>query len=233
LQFIRKTFFVLIVLVISAFGTTFPDSYYKISSTSVMKQRFISIMLPVIQKENAKILKEREFIENTLNRNIFLIDSTNIRQLLLIKKKYKIARVYDLRAYLRKVDIVPPSLALSQAIIESGWGKSRFVREANNIFGQWTYSGVGIIPEERSEGATHRIRVFRDLEDSVANYMLNLNIGWAYNDFRIKRYELRMSGKELDGHTLATTLLKYSSTGQVYVDKVQSLINDNNLWKYD
>jgi uncharacterized FlgJ-related protein len=71
LQFIRKPFFVLIVLAISAFGTTFPDSYYKISSTSVMKQRFISIMLPVIQKENAKILKEREFIENTLNKNIF------------------------------------------------------------------------------------------------------------------------------------------------------------------
>ncbi|MCK9336286.1 MAG: glucosaminidase domain-containing protein [Arcobacteraceae bacterium] len=233
MQFIKKPFFVLIVLAISAFGTTFPDSYYKITSNSVMKTRFIAIMLPVIQKENAKILKEREFLENTLNKNIFLINSTNIRQLLAIKRKYKIARVYDLHSYLKKVDIVPPSLALAQASIESGWGKSRFVREANNIFGQWTYSGVGIIPEERIEGATHRIRVFRDLEDSVANYMLNLNMGWAYNDFRRKRYELRMSGKELDGYTLATTLLKYSSTGQVYVDKVQSLINDNNLWKYD
>ena len=34
-----------------------------------------------------------------------------------------------------RVDIVPLSLALSQAAIESGWGTSRYMNEGNAIFG--------------------------------------------------------------------------------------------------
>lgn len=36
------------------------------------------------------------------------------------------------------MDILPPSLALAQAAEESGWGTSRFAREGNALFGQWT-----------------------------------------------------------------------------------------------
>lgn len=190
-------------------------------------------MLPVIEKENNKILSEREFIKNTIYKSIFNISSLNIKRLIYLKKKYRIARLYDLRSYLRKIDIIPPSLALAQGAIESGWGKSRFVKEANNIFGQWTYSGVGIIPAQREEGATHRIRVFKSIQDSVANYMLNLNIGWAYSDFRKQRYALRQENKDLDGYVLAGTLLMYSSTGQVYVDKLRYMIKENDLSQYD
>ena len=38
-----------------------------------------------------------------------------------------------------KVDIVPISLALAQAAIESGWGTSRYSREGNAIYGQYTF----------------------------------------------------------------------------------------------
>ncbi len=190
-------------------------------------------MLPVIQKENAKIYSERTFIENTIKKSIFLINSSNISQLLQLKKKYKIARLYDLRAYLRKVDIIPPSLALAQASLESGWGKSRFAKEANNLFGQWTYTGNGMVPENREEGKIHTIRIFRDLEDSVENYMLNLNIGWAYTDFRQKRYELRQKNETLDGYLLSETLLEYSSAGQAYVDDLKTMIDTNGFRRYD
>ncbi len=190
-------------------------------------------MLPVIQKENAKIYSERTFIENTIKKSIFLINSSNISQLLQLKKKYKIARLYDLRAYLRKIDIIPPSLALAQASLESGWGKSRFAKEANNLFGQWTYTGNGMVPENREEGKIHTIRIFRDLEDSVENYMLNLNIGWAYTDFRQKRYELRQKNETLDGYLLSETLLEYSSAGQAYVDDLKTMIDTNGFKRYD
>lgn len=190
-------------------------------------------MLPVIQKENEKIYSERTFIENTIKKSIFLINSSNVSQLLQLKKKYKIARLYDLRAYLRKVDIIPPSLALAQASLESGWGKSRFAREANNLFGQWTYTGNGMVPENREEGKIHTIRIFRDLEDSVENYMLNLNIGWAYTDFRQKRYELRQKNETLDGYLLSETLLEYSSAGQAYVDDLKTMIDINGFRRYD
>ncbi|MFA6685017.1 MAG: glucosaminidase domain-containing protein, partial [Arcobacteraceae bacterium] len=176
---------------------------------------------------------ERTFIENTIKKSIFLINSSNISQLLQLKKKYKIARLYDLRAYLRKIDIIPPSLALAQASLESGWGKSRFAKEANNLFGQWTYTGNGMVPENREEGKIHTIRIFRDLEDSVENYMLNLNIGWAYTDFRQKRYELRQKNETLDGYLLSETLLEYSSAGQAYVDDLKTMIDTNGFRRYD
>jgi Bax protein len=215
------------------FGSTFDDSYYQIEDTTKLKKRFVSIMLPVIQKENAKIYSERKFIEDTIKKNIFLINSSNVSQLLQLKKKYKIARLYDLKAYLRKIDIIPTSLALAQASLESGWGKSRFAREANNLFGQWTYTGNGMVPQDREEGKIHTIRIFRDLEDSVENYMLNLNIGWAYTDFRQKRYELRQKNETLDGYLLSETLLEYSSAGQAYVDDLKTMMDVNGFRRYD
>lgn len=230
---LQKVYIIFLLLSLQAFGASFPKSYYQITDTNELKKRFVSIMLPVIEKENKQILNEREFIKNTIYKSIFNISSLNIKRLIYLKKKYRIARLYDLRSYLRKIDIIPPSLALAQAAIESGWGKSRFVQEANNLFGQWTYSGVGIIPADRVEGATHRIRVFKNLQDSVANYMLNLNMGWAYSDFRKQRYTLRQQDKPLEGYVLAGTLLMYSSTGEVYVDKVRNLIKDNNFSIYD
>lgn len=223
----------LFILNTFCFGSSFPSSYYNIKDTSTLKKRFVFIMLPIIKQENEKILQDRDFIKNTLGESIFLINQTNIKRLIALKRKYKIARIYDLRAYLRKIDIIPPSLALAQAAIESGWGKSRFAKEANNLFGQWTYSGIGMIPSQREDGATHRIRIFNDLNDSVANYMLNLNIGWAYTDFRIKRYELRSYDKEIDGYILADTLSMYSSAGQEYIDKVKHMINSEGFSKFD
>ena len=48
-----------------------------------------------------------------------------------IDKKYKLG---EIKEFLQKINTIPPSLALAQAAIESGWGKSRFTKEANNIF---------------------------------------------------------------------------------------------------
>lgn len=38
---------------------------------------------------------------------------------------------------LERVDYVPPSLALTQTAIESGWGSSLFSKQGNNLFGKW------------------------------------------------------------------------------------------------
>ena len=51
----------------------------------------------------------------------------------------------SLDALLIKVDTIPVSLALAQAVIESGWGTSRFAYEGNALFGQyvWGKNNVG------------------------------------------------------------------------------------------
>jgi Bax protein len=61
---------------------------------------------------------------------------------------------------LLKVDIIPPSLALAQAIEESGWGTSYFARNGNALFGQraWGDAAPGLAPDVqrpiRSRGET-------------------------------------------------------------------------------
>ena len=50
-----------------------------------------------------------------------------------------------LKAELRlRIAPIPPSLALAQAAVESGWGLSRFAKEGNALFGQWAWSNIYI-----------------------------------------------------------------------------------------
>jgi len=105
-----------------------------------------------------------------------------------------------------RVDVVPPSLAIAQAAEESGWGTSRFAVEANAVFGQWTFrKGAGVVPERRDPGKRHEVRSFEGLRQSVSAYMHNLNIHWAYKEFRRVRRELRNSSPVSYSHLTLPT----------------------------
>ncbi|MEA1677593.1 glucosaminidase domain-containing protein [Nitrospirillum sp. BR 11163] len=146
------------------------------------------------------------------------------------------ARKIDLDALLRRVDVVPVSMALAQAAEESGWGTSRFAQHGNALFGQLTWSEEekeGITPRNRHPGDTSRFRKFEDLLECVRVYMQNLNTHDAYAQFRATRATLRRQGKPLDTMLLLNTLDKYSELGPVYVKAVRSLIRTNNLRDFD
>ncbi|CZF79358.1 glucosaminidase domain-containing protein [Grimontia marina] len=129
---------------------------------------------------------------------------------------------------LKRVDVIPADLVLTQAAKESGWGTSRFAREGNNYFGQWCYtSGCGIVPSARSQGKTHEVAVFKDTYQSIRAYFLNVNRNKAYAPLRDIRAELRKSGKPVIGVALANGLKSYSERGQTYVEEVQSMIRYN------
>jgi len=96
---------------------------------------------------------------------------------------------------LHKLDVIPAGLALGQAAYESGYGTSRFTIEGNALFGQWTYGGRGLVPEQqRAHLGDHRIAAFDWPFDSVRGYFLNLMSHPAYADFRRLRAELRARG---------------------------------------
>ena len=81
---------------------------------------------------------------------------------------------------LRRVAPVPVSIALAQAVIESGWGQSRFALEGNALFGQWVWNDkLGIKAANQSDPRAS-VRRFPDLLSSVRAYMFNLNSHWAY-----------------------------------------------------
>jgi uncharacterized FlgJ-related protein len=131
---------------------------------------------------------------------------------------------------LYKLDIIPAGLALGQAAYESGYGTSRFAVQGNALFGQWTYGGKGLVPEQQRKNlGDHRIAAFDWPFDSVRGYFINLMSHPAYEDFRRMRARLRAEGKSLDSLVLADGLTSYSERGQAYVDTLKSIIRVNGL----
>jgi Bax protein len=66
------------------------------------------------------------------------LDAVDRLWLMVAADRYRVD-AEDLAALARRMDVIPPSLALAQAAVESGWGTSRFAREGNALFGQWTF----------------------------------------------------------------------------------------------
>jgi Bax protein len=228
------TFFLTISL--EAFGL--PESYYKIKDIKKQKRVFFETLAPMIEQEKERILKQRDFIKRYFHVNAQLVgfrhDGLASFELLKLKKQYKIEDLYNLDEYLTKIDIIPTSIILAQAALESGWGKSRFVKEANNIFGQWTYSGKGLVPKNRNEGSKHRIKIFDSLQHAIRGYMININSGWAYDALREKRAMLRETkADDIDGLDLYDQYINYSQLREEYLKRLKNMILTYDLLKYD
>ena len=133
-----------------------------------------------------------------------------------------------------KIDEVPPSLVVAQAINESGWGRSRFAREANNLFGMWCYTpGCGLVPERRRANDKHEVKRYASIQDSVDEYLRNINRNKAYTELRALRAEQRQRLQPLSGDYLAQGLRRYSSIGTEYVNRIRSIIRTRELARLD
>lgn len=210
-----------------------PKEYDKLTGQK-KKEFFFNYLGKKIETENKKILKERAFILSLNGKKDFDKNSTIYKELEQLQKKYKVQNIYDYKKYLQRVDIIPPSMALAQAATESGWGKSRFIKQANNIFGHWTYNPkIGMVPLKRPAGKKHLVRVFPTLESSIAVYMRNLNRTGAYYEFRLKRAQMRLKDEFINGYKLSLTMDKYSGIGHDYTKILQSIIKKAKLTNLD
>ena len=203
--------------------------------SSARKQAFIATLLPYIEAENRRLAGLRKTVA-ALNARLDhdgAIGANDQDQLRRLARKYRVSgdpleQPEARDELLRKIDIIPVSLALAQAANESAWGESRFAREANNLFGIWTYDEAkGLKPLRREEGKTHLIRIFDDFGDSVRYYMYTLNSHPAYRELREIRYRFRQADRSLDGHRMAAGLEKYSAKGKAYIELIQGLIRQN------
>ena len=198
------------------------------------KKNFIADLFPVIHSANQDIIEKRNIffeIEKKIQSN-----NLNVLEAAILKKLFNEYKVKnnDLAELKKRIDIVPISLAIAQAAIESGWGTSRFAQEGNAYFGQ-KIIGIkvdGIRPND-SENPLIKVRIFENLNDSVKAYLNNLNTHFAYKNFRKSRNELRSFGRTLEGEVLANQLKKYSELGNEYIINVQEIIRKNNLSKFD
>ncbi|MDY7026098.1 MAG: glucosaminidase domain-containing protein [Pseudomonadota bacterium] len=142
------------------------------------------------------------------------------------------ARAEVIETLLKKVDIVPASLTLSQAAIESAWGQSRFAKEGNNLFGVWCYTpGCGVKPLHRAPGDRHEVKRYESLLGSVEDYMLNLNRNRVYRKLRDARFNARDFGEKPLGADMAVGLKRYSALGTRYITMVRSVIKKYRLFE--
>jgi len=215
--------------------TKLPRNLSAISEVEKRKAIFFKAVLPLILKVNEQTRTNRRRLWKIRYRQATGLPVAAVDRLWLVvmSERYGVKRG-DMNALFKRIDIVPPSLALAQAAEESGWGTSRFVQEGNAIFGQWTSSAHGALePKGRDDGKTHGIKVFASLIDSVEAYVHNLNTHRAYREFRATRSVLRRVGAPLDGLVLAAKLKRYSERGWDYVLTLRSIIIGNGLRELD
>ncbi|MDE2196277.1 MAG: glucosaminidase domain-containing protein [Gammaproteobacteria bacterium] len=200
------------------------------------KTVFFRALLPIVLAENLRIWNQRVFLLQQFGQGVVDPQSDAGEEIAAIADQYRVTG--DLNdpqvreTLLSRVDIVPVALVLAQAAQESGWGTSRFALEANNLFGIWTWDeDQGAVPSNRPGDATHLVRVYPDVQTSVRAYLHNINIGFAYTDFREMRAGMRTTGKPLDALQLAGALDRYSITGNMYISNIRAMIRGNELGK--
>jgi Bax protein len=218
--------------------TALPGDLKDLDSPETRKMVFIKAMLPLVLQVNEEISADRA-------RVLDLNDHKAEGKPLTVADQAWLAGVYN--AYgvalgnrdelLRRLDVVPVSLALGQAALESGWGTSRFAQEGNALFGQiGQQSASAALPSLKSAADGTQFRSFNSLSAAVRSYVQNLNTHNAYRPFRVARASLRKTlgeGHTLDGIRLVGALKPYSERGTDYLDDLRGLIRINKLQQFD
>ena len=217
------------------FLASMPQDIGNISEVPRKKALFFKTVLPLILKVNAEIHEDRRRLwdlKSRLAKSDALLAVDRL-WLIVMFERYRVERG-KLSELLKRVDIIPVSLALAQAAEESGWGTSRFTREGNAMFGQWTTAkDKGLVPKNRDKGKTHKVKAFKSLLHSARAYVWNLNTHKAYRGLRTLRQQLRKKGVPIRGMVLVESLIRYSERGEEYVKGIRSLITKNKLKYFD
>ena len=114
---------------------------------------------------------------------------------------------------------VPIEMIVGQAVLESGWGKSRFAKEANNLFGIRVFKSTAphLLPLGVEKWQGWGVRVFETKCDSVKEYVRLLN-------FRKMRAAMWAKNQKLDSKKLIKTLTAFSTT-EDYSERVINMMN--------
>ena len=188
------------------------------------KKLFFEIMIPTAMI----VVEEIEEVRESLK---LIMDGKKAGDEEYLSKMYAKYRVKEknIEVLYHKLKPVPISILLSQAILESGWGTSRFFEKANNIFGVWSVDPT----EPRIKAGEARVnkqvylRSYPTLKESMADYMKLLARHKAYSEFREK---LQITD---DYKILVPKLDKYSEMEEIYINRLLATIEHNKLYQYD
>jgi Bax protein len=211
---------------LSANNTTQKAPHYTASvipkhmSVQEKKARFYALLVPAVEKAykelEAEYLATKKLVEKNPN-------DPKIKKLM---KKYSAKDPQDL---LVRMKPHPRSIALAQSAMESAWGTSRFLQEANNVFGVWSFNKnePRVAAGKKRGKTTIYVKKYATIEDSIKDYYRVLATGRAFKGFRAEKM------KTNDPYKLVKYLDKYSERGAAYGKELASMIRYNKLTKYD
>lgn len=188
------------------------------------KYRFIDIMLPAILVARYEIAQDSIKIQELRTKRPWNFSDSLFFES--VSKRYKTTDTTEL---LIRLATHPNSLTLAQAAVESGWGRSRFFREANNVFGVWSFNeNEPRIPASiRRKGYEVFLRKYEDISGSIKNYFETLGRGSAYKSFR----KARLTSN--DPFELSNHLIRYSERKEDYILQLKGMIDFNDFERYD
>lgn len=188
------------------------------------KTKFISAVLPAILvakyqiEEDQRRIARLDTAENWSKEDSMFVSTQ--------KERFGAEEFEDLT---NRMKTHPNSIVLAQAIVESGWGNSRFFKRANNLFGIWSYraSEPRILAGKTRNGVKIYVRKYDDLSGSIIDYFGTVARTRAYRKFRAARAETK------DVQQLLPYLKYYSERREAYVDQLRTIIRQNKLTRYD
>lgn len=202
-----------------------PIHYHNIPSLEELpvnesKEKFIALVLPAVLIAKYELDKIREHITELSEKEKWSMDDSLFYQMEL--QRFKGNNINDL---LVRMHTHPNSIVLAQAAIESGWGSSRFFKEANNLFGIWAYNKDE--PRIAANNSDVFLRKYENISHSIEDYFETIGKARAYGDFR------KVRSKSDNVYDLLPHLKYYSERGKVYTNQLKTIINQNNLTRFD
>lgn len=203
------------------FLKTMPYDFDKIEDEDIQKNLFIRILTPIAMKINEDISLENLdilIIKEKLNQKEEL-SKQDIDLLEENAKKYDVftrlegddRHIYIANHLIDKIEIVPVSILVAIAAIETNWGNSKYLMEGNSLYKEknW-FSEQGMKPTEDKEDNTYRIKTYESLYDSMYDYALKMNSTINFDAFRFTRKEELSRHNYLDGRFAANNFHLHS-----------------------
>lgn len=174
------------------FVSTLPADFTDIKKAKYRNELFIRILAPLALKINEEISNERHTLlrmEQHLKQDGTLSPKeTETLEKLALKYDYFTrltgterakVQIYNLK---RRIDVVPPSILVAAAAMESNWGTSRVANLANSLYKEkvW-YTTEGLEPLENKDDG-YRFKIFGSLIESMRSFALTFNSNINYQN---------------------------------------------------
>ena len=110
-----------------------------------------------------------------------------------------------------KYQNIPHEITIAQAVIESDYGRSRFAKQGNNLFGvrTWDLDQPHIKPFNDNT-SIFGLKVYKNKCDSVKDYIRILNTGSAFQNFRELRFKM-LKRDNIDSLLLVEKLNRFAT----------------------